>query len=298
MTARVVVRANAKINWGLELLARRDDGYHEIRTITQTVSVHDTVAVALAEAGLRLSVRGTWGAPEGPPNLCWRAAELFRERYGVPAGVTITLDKHVPAGAGLGGGSSDCVATLAALALLTGAGEAHELGELAAALGSDTVLFLTGGAAVCSGRGEIVAPLAGTRRYDLVIAKPDCSVATAEAYAMMGPEDFSDGSRMTALAALLGSSAEPARVATQLANAFEAKVAALLPPVAELRADMMAAGALGARLTGSGSAVFGLAADAVAAAQIAAKLAARGYWATAAQSTPHGFEILEGRRHE
>ena len=293
MTHRVLALAHAKINWGLEVLARRPDGFHEVRTLVHTISLHDRLEVADGAAGIALAVTGPWPVPGGRANICVRAAEAFRETFGVPAGVSIVLDKQVPPGSGLGGGSSDAVAVLLALCRLTGIRAQEAVQRIAADLGSDTVLFLFGGAALCAGRGEIVTPVDCPRQHDLVIARPACGVPTREAYALLGPDDFSAGRRVETLAAALAAGAAPDELAPHLHNAFRRKVVECYPQIGRLREEMLRAGATGAEMTGSGSAVFGLARDAQHARDIAGRLADLGYWAHAAHSLDHGCLLEE-----
>ena len=247
MTEAVTLRAFAKINWGLELLGKRADGYREIRTVTHTVSLCDDLRVEPASGGIHVTVQGDWPAPTGDRNICWRAAEAFMRRFGKPAGVRVHLNKRIPPAAGLGGGSSDAVATLAALARLTGVADAEALADLARGLGSDTALFLTGGAALCSGRGEVVCPFACPRTYYLVLAKPDCSVATPEAYGLIAPQDFTDGSCVAALAARLAAGAEPDFLCGSLCNAFRRAVGEQYPEIGGLISAVNAAGAVAQR---------------------------------------------------
>src|SRR5690242_4396149 len=150
------VRAFAKVNLRLDVLARRADGYHELRTIFQSISLHDTLQLELSRnPGLELTVRGDSALAAGPQreNLVWRAAEAFRRDVKLPGGIAITLKKRVPAGRGLGGGSSDAAATLAGLVRLTKRRIAPErLLEIAAGLGADVPFFLGGGRALGTGR--------------------------------------------------------------------------------------------------------------------------------------------------
>lgn len=293
MTQHVIALAHAKVNWGLEVLARRPDGFHEIRTLAHTISLHDRLEVAVVEAGIRLAVRGPWPVPGGRDNICVRAAEAFCEAFGAPDGASIVLDKRIPPGSGLGGGSSDAVAVLLALCRLTGIRTQEALEGIAAGLGSDTVLFLFGGATLCEGRGEIVTRVDCPRQHDLVIARPACSVATREAYALLGPEDFSGGRRVEALAGALVAGAEVAELARHLHNAFRGKVVAHHPQIGRLREEVLRAGARGSEMTGSGSAVFGIADGAYHAREMAGRLAALGYWARAARTVDYGCLLEE-----
>jgi len=293
MNPQIKLAACAKINWGLELLGKRDDGYHEILTVTHTVTLCDEVEVALTDGEIAVRVGGEWLAPEGPRNICWRAVERFRAALAPDVGALVHLHKRVPPGSGLGGGSADCVATLVGVSKLTGRGTDSDLAHLAAGLGSDTVLFLRGGAALCSGRGEVVQALPAPRTYWLVLARPLTSVSTADAYGLIGPRDFSDGAAVRKLADLIAAGAEPHLLKPSLSNAFRRPVGERYPEIEEVVADLLDAGAIAAQMTGSGSASFGLAADEHHARSLQNQMRAAGHWAAAVQTSPSGVHVLE-----
>ena len=160
------IRSHAKINWHLEVVRRRPDGYHDLRTIFQTIELADELEVERAGSGIELEVAdgGTELAADRT-NLAWRAAELYRERFGDGGvGVRIRLRKRIPIGAGLGGGSSNAAAVLAALARSDGRDPASgELLAAAAELGADVPFFLVGGVAAGLGRGDVIRALADPR---------------------------------------------------------------------------------------------------------------------------------------
>ncbi len=291
MTTSVFARAYAKINWGLELIGRRDDGYHEIVTLTHTVSLADGVTVALLDKGPRLETGGRWHVPAGAQNLCWRAAMAYADAAGVAPSLHIRLDKQIPPAAGLGGGSSDAVAVLLAAERLLGRGTQGLVVRLAAELGSDTVLFLHGGAAVCSGRGEIVSPIACPRQYHLVLARPDVDVSTREAYAAIGSEDFTDGGLTRELASRLAAGGSPGELAPYSCNAFRRAVWERYPQIGDVVENLQSAGAPLVRMTGSGSALFAVFATAARAAEVASDLRAHGTWAVAAHTVEHGVQL-------
>lgn len=301
MTASLGLDAYAKINWALELLGKRPDGYHEIRTLTQTVSLCDQLRVSVRDQvppqtpPVTLSVEGDWPAPASPSNLCWKAALAFRERFGWPESVDLWLAKEVPVGSGLGGGSSDAVAVLMALSRLSGKGDTESLLELAGKLGSDTALFVRGGAALCSGRGEIVTPVPCPREYHMVLVRPDCSVSTPEAYSLLEPSDFTRGEQVAALADHLAQGAAPTTIAGSLVNTFRDKVAQRYPQIDEVVDELCEAGALGAEMTGSGSAVFGVAENDAHARDMAQRLQDRGFWVRAVRTVPAGHRVWEDR---
>ncbi|MFW6119220.1 MAG: 4-(cytidine 5'-diphospho)-2-C-methyl-D-erythritol kinase [Planctomycetota bacterium] len=192
----LTVRAPAKVNLSLDVLGKRPDGFHEIRTVMQAVSLCDVLSFARRKDGrIRLSCRGE-DVPGGEGNLVVRAARLLQRRGGTHAGADIRLEKHIPVGGGLGGGSSDAAVTLLALNELWRLGLSEgELMELAASLGSDVAFFVRGGTAVCEGRGEKVRPALEVPVIHHVLAIPGVSVSTGAVYeaatalTTRGPDD-------------------------------------------------------------------------------------------------------------
>ena len=249
----MVIQANCKINLGLDVVRKREDGYHELETVMLPVAgLYDIVEVEPIECGVEF--RGVGIEVDCPmeKNLCVRAARLMQERYDV-GGVRIVLDKRVPFGAGLGGGSSDATAVIVAINDMYNLGlDRAELSALAAELGSDTPFFVYNSPMLCTGRGEIMTPakvdLSGLW---LMVAKPAEGVSTAEAYRGVKP-------------------AVPAMPLTELLeqpinewqgsvkNDFEPHILAAHPEILTIKNNMLDAGALYASMSGSGSAVFGL----------------------------------------
>ncbi|MDM7993193.1 MAG: 4-(cytidine 5'-diphospho)-2-C-methyl-D-erythritol kinase [Candidatus Fermentibacter sp.] len=182
MTGCISGAAEAKINLGLRILGRRDDGYHEIRSVFHTVSLADAIEVGLTDSpGIAIEVAGGDGrVPADATNLACRAASAFIERAGLPYGAAIRIRKRIPAGGGLGGGSSDAACTLRLLRELTGMDPG--IGSIALSLGSDVPFFLRGGAAVVTGRGDRISPIR-TGDFWAVIVDPGIPSSTAGAYA-------------------------------------------------------------------------------------------------------------------
>lgn len=194
-------RAYAKINLSLEVLGKRADGFHDLVSVMQTVSLCDDVTFAPAE-----EVTFTCSQPEltGPSNLVVRAANLLRQACGVSAGCSIHLEKQIPHAAGLGGGSSDAAATLRSLVTLWALTVPNDtLCRLAAQLGSDVPFFLQQGTALVEGRGERVTPLPDPPTCWYLLAKPPIQVPTADIFARLQRTAWSDGSRTHALASHL-----------------------------------------------------------------------------------------------
>lgn len=265
-SAAVRALAPAKLNWTLEVLRRRDDGYHELATVLQTLALADTVTVAPAR-GLSLAVEGAYAGRTGPPqgNLAWSAALQLRATYGVTEGAAIIIEKHVPVAAGLGGGSSDAVATLRALASLWRLDIDHEgLRTLAAGLGSDPPFFVYGGTALAEGRGERISPLPDAPAVELLLlpAPPaDDERKTARLFGLLTPAAFTDGSRTRNLAEALraGTVAGAAGVDAAYVNAFECVADAAFAGQAGRRAALLAATSGTPRLAGAGPTLYAVA---------------------------------------
>ena len=253
---RVRVRAPAKINLDLRVLRRRPDGFHEVRTILQSIALHDTLSVAARRGPLTVRCAAST-APADRDNLVWTAAAaLWRAlgRSGDPAGAAVVIRKRIPAAAGLGGASSDAASALRALRLCwKPAASRRLLEEVAATVGSDVPFFLRGGTVRATGRGERLRRLPASPPCWVVLAVPAFGVSTADAYGWWdrdGQEEVSGA----AASAPSGWRRDPGR----LRNDLEAPVARRRPEIRALAARLRAEGALHAALTGSGSVVFGL----------------------------------------
>ena len=256
------LRAPAKLNWTLEVLGDRPDGYHEVRTVLQTIALSDwvTISATLTPAtGLSLTLQGEAGPLAGEPpdaNLAYRAAVLLREEAGTRDGACIELEKGVPVAAGLGGGSSNAAAVLRGLRRLWDLSLSDdELASLGARLGADVPFFLRGGAALAAGRGDAVVPLPDGPPRRLVIAwpaRPAATDKTARMYAALHPEHHTDGARTERVAARLR--AGEAVADEDLSNVFAEALAAVDPEAA--RAFESAADLGRPHLAGSGPAFF------------------------------------------
>lgn len=252
----MILRANCKINLGLDILARREDGYHDLETVMLPVKeLYDIVEVERADSHSTFEQKGIVVDCDAESNLCMKALRLMQRLYGVGE-VRITLDKRVPFGAGLGGGSSDATAVILAVNELFALGLSEaQLIEVAAMIGSDTAFFVRNTPQLCSGRGEqmtpIELPLSGLY---LAVAKPAEGVSTKEAYSGVKP----------AVPALRLSEALKRPVGEWrdvVKNDFEPHIFAAHPEIAQLKSAMYEAGAIYASMSGSGSAVFGIFAE-------------------------------------
>ena len=259
--------APAKVNLELAVLGREESGYHQIRTIFQALTLADHVTVRRIDGEDRTRLEIT-GVPEGElgpteENLAFRAAEVFRgalraKGLGIP-GIGILLEKHVPHGAGLGGGSSDAAAVLRGLNDLTGrALEGSDLMELGARLGSDVPFFVSGASrARGSGRGERILPLEPLPQREILLAAPKEPVSTAWAYGALAR--YREGQRFhTRRSNLASGSGGWAATESRAENDFEEALFPLRPELARIKMALIEAGARPALLSGSGSAVFGV----------------------------------------
>lgn len=249
----------AKINWALYVLGRRPDSYHEISTIFQTVTLHDRLRLTL-QAGDRIEIEcDAPGIPVDESNLVYAAAAALRERYGTRQGVHIVLEKRIPAGGGLGGGSSNAAIAMLGLAHLwrveTSAGE---LAALGARLGADVPFFFTGGTALGTGLGTEVSPLPDVEETSLLIVTPGVRVLTAEAYKALSAPALTKDSADIMLSISRADAQFPRLLPYHLHNDFERVVLRLEPEIERAKRALSLAGARAALLSGSGASLFGI----------------------------------------
>ena len=252
MQKTVTVPAYAKINLGLRVLGKRPDGFHELRTVFQTISLADRLTITYEPAArTEITVEGM---PDVPDNLAARAAAAVLSELRLKASVHIHIEKRIPMGAGLGGGSSDAAAILQALPILAGCPiPMPRLFQLAAPLGSDVPFFLLGGTALGLGRGEELYPLPNLPPLEGVLITPNIHVSTPDAYRALSPTLTDSANK---LASFQESVRQP--LVEPLVNDFEAVVFAQHPQLAALKASLLSKGAYQALMSGSGSSVFAL----------------------------------------
>ncbi|GIU73159.1 MAG: 4-diphosphocytidyl-2-C-methyl-D-erythritol kinase [Bryobacteraceae bacterium] len=254
---RAAVPSFAKVNLSLKVLGRRPDGYHELRTVFQTVGLADRIEFEFAPArrGLQIELDDPLGIED---NLVLRAARLFCESERVRGRLRMRLVKRIPMGAGLGGGSGNAASVLLALGPLTGRNTSPQrLHALAASLGSDVPFFLYGGTALGLGRGEELYPLPDAPAWPALILAPDLHVSTAEAYrALRRPELTSpvDYRKLDVFQSFVWRG----QYLSGAENDFEAAVFALHPELKRWKRKLERLGAQSARLSGSGAALFGV----------------------------------------
>jgi 4-diphosphocytidyl-2-C-methyl-D-erythritol kinase len=293
----IVVRTSAKVNFCLRVLGKRADGCHDVQTVLHTIGLWDRLHLSPIAEESRITLEiNTTDVPADESNLCWRAAQLLMQRAKASPGVAIALEKSIPVEAGLGGGSSDAAATLKGLAAMLDIEGGNELlEEVAPELGADVPFFLRGGCCLAEGRGERLRALPEMAAW-LVLAVPERRVPTAQAYAALRRGTARGRRRALARAVQRAVKAveerDLERLAGALHNDFEAVAMSGISDALRARDEMLQIGCLGACLSGTGSAVFGLSPSEEEARRIAARLGEQWSWVEVVPTVPAGSSLL------
>ena len=245
-------KAYAKINLSLDIVGVRDDGYHLIKTVMQSISLHDVVSVDKLESGTTISCNDP-AVPCDERNIVYKCAKRFFERTGESFGIHIDIQKNIPSQAGLGGGSADGAAVLVLLNRLCGdILTTQELCEIGAIVGADIPFCIVGGCVLCEGIGEVLTPIDSKTELDLCIVKPDFGVSTVEAYkAFDSAEKFLHPDTDAVIKSL--ESGDKKTLADNLVNVLE-----MDERIDKIKKDLVESGAVAACMSGSGSAVFAI----------------------------------------
>ena len=260
MTDQLELKAYGKINLGLDVVRKREDGYHEVRMIMQTVGLHDRITMEKRrEPGIRTETNLPY-VPDGEGNLAYRAAKLLADEFGIEEGVKITIKKYIPVAAGMAGGSTDAAAVLVGMNRLFSLGlSRRELMSRGVKLGADVPYCILRGTALSEGIGEILTELKPAPQCHVVLAKPQVSVSTKAVYGKLRanelrPEQHPDIDGMVE-AIREGSLAG---VTARLGNVLETVTIPDHPEIGTIKEILMDQGAEGALMSGSGPTVFGL----------------------------------------
>jgi 4-diphosphocytidyl-2-C-methyl-D-erythritol kinase len=276
----LTLKAPAKINWFLKVVRRRDDGFHEIQSVVQKVSLYDLITFSLSD---RLVLTTDSDIPT-EDNLVYKAANLLKNRYKVNDGASIDLKKSIPLGAGLGGGSSDAATALMGLNRLWSLGlTLYELSEIAQELGSDVPFFLHSSVSYIYGRGEKVIPGTAEVPVYLLLVKPGFDVSTAWAYnniSELTKEAVKEDNIRYFLRKI--GKAEISDIAGGIFNDLEPVTVSRYPVIAEIKERLLTQGAAVSLMSGSGSAVFGVFESETMAAE--ASGAFKGFWTAVVQT--------------
>ena len=256
----ITEKAYAKLNLSLDILSRRDDGYHEMRMVMQSISLADEVTITRREAGVSVSTNLKY-LPCDDRNIAGRAARIFFSRTGIAGGADIVIKKRVPVCSGMAGGSSDAAAVLRGLCRLYGAPlSGDELRDMGRELGSDVPFCVEGGTVLATGRGDVLEELTPLPDCTLTICKPYFSISTPELFSRIRCERIRCRPDTDGLLAAL-ENGDLKNIARRMYNVFEDVLPRNASDIGVIKQTLMEHDALGAIMTGTGSAVFGLFAD-------------------------------------
>lgn len=251
------MKAYAKINLGLDVVGRLENGYHEVRMVMQTVGIYDELSFEKIPAGIRVTT-DHGELPTGEDNLIYKAAKLMRENYGIQEGIHIHLQKNIPIAAGMAGGSTDAAATLKGINRLFAVGaERSELMELGVKIGADVPYCVMGGTALAEGIGEKLTILVDAPDCFLLVAKPDINVSTKYVYEHLDAEGVTNHPDIDGMVEAIGEG-NLQGVIGRMGNVLENVTVKAYPVIAKLKTRMRELGAEGSMMSGSGPTVFGI----------------------------------------
>ena len=249
----IALKAPAKVNYRLDVLGKRPDGYHDLRMIMQRIDLCDEITVSLVDRPGITVICGSDCAPDGEENIAWRAARAILTQSGIESGIDIRITKQIPVAAGLGGGSSDAATVLLGLNELLGAGfTVDELMDIGVTLGADVPFFVFGKTALAEGIGEKLTAVEAVPELWLAVINPNVPVSTAWVYKNL---ELTNPKEQIKIPLFYGNVSE---VAAILHNDLEAVTIGRFPLIARIKQQLLAQGAVGALMSGSGSTVFGI----------------------------------------
>ncbi len=251
------IKAYAKINLGLDVVRRLENGYHEVRMVMQSVNIYDTITVRKTDEGIRLTSDSD-ELPLDGNNLICRAASLMREHYGLAGGVNIHLCKNIPIAAGMAGGSTDAAAVMLAMnELFEIKASGEELMGLGVKIGADVPFCIMGGTALAEGIGEKLTRLSSAPRCHLLVAKPDIGVSTKYVYEHLDSEGIIAHPDIDGMVNAIGQGSLQG-IIDRLGNVLENVTVQAYPVISRIKARMIDFGAKGSLMSGSGPTVFGI----------------------------------------
>ena len=258
---KMELKALGKINLGLDVLGRRENGYHDVRMVMQTLYLYDQITIEKTEKpGIELSTN-LFYLPVNENNLAYRAADLLMQEFGVEEGVKITLEKHIPVAAGMAGGSSNAAAVLYGINRMFSLGlSQEELMERGVKLGADVPYCIMRGTVLAEGIGEILTPLPAMPRCTVLVAKPPISVSTKLVYEKLDAHEIENHPDIDGVLEGLERQ-DLKKIASSMGNVLERVTVEEYPVIVEIKEMMKENGALNAMMSGSGPTVFGLYSD-------------------------------------
>ncbi len=255
---QVKIKAMAKVNLGLDVLRRRENGYHDVKMVMQTVDLYDELTLTKTEDNAIRITTNVGELPLNEDNLIYKAANLLFEKAGKKYGVFIHLDKNIPIAAGMAGGSTDAAATLLALNELFGFGfDKEELAGIGVKIGADVPYCIYGGTCLSEGIGEILTKLPDAPNCYIVIAKPPIGVSTKYVYENLHIETVSEHPDMDGMVEAIRNGSLKG-VTDKMGNVLETVTVKKYPEIAEMKKCLLENGAENALMSGSGPTVFGI----------------------------------------
>lgn len=258
MSDTLTLKALAKINLGLDVLGRRENGYHDVRMVMQTIYLYDNITIKKTqEPGIQLE-SNLFYLPMDEKNIAYKAAKLLMDEFQIPGGVHITLDKHIPVAAGMAGGSSNAAAVLVGMNRMFSLGLSEkELMERGVKLGADVPYCVMRGTVLAEGIGEVLTPLAPVPKCYVLIAKPGVSVSTQMVYEKLDAQEITEHPDIDGIIEGLENQ-DLHKVAASMGNVLELVTIEEYPVIEEIKNVMKEQGALNAMMSGSGPTVFGI----------------------------------------
>ncbi|MGX8714249.1 MAG: 4-(cytidine 5'-diphospho)-2-C-methyl-D-erythritol kinase [Lachnospiraceae bacterium] len=255
---QIRLKAMAKVNLSLDVLRRREDGYHEVRMIMQSVNLYDKLFIAESEEpGIRLTTNRSF-LPTGPDNLVYRAADLLMTEFGIRSGLDIHLDKFIPVAAGMAGGSTDAASTLIGINRIFDLGlSCQDLMDRGVRLGADIPYCILGGTALSEGIGEVLTPLPDAPKGYILIAKPAVSVSTKYVYSNLHLDQVTSHPDIDGQIDAIRRQ-DFLDMADLCGNVLETVTISAYPEIQKIKDFMLKTGASGSLMSGSGPTVFGL----------------------------------------
>ncbi len=258
MNQRLELKALAKINLGLDVLGQRENGYHDVRMIMQTIYLYDNVILQKTEnPGIHLKTNLSF-LPVDDKNIAYKAAKLLMDEFNIEGGIEITLEKRIPVAAGMAGGSSNAATVLVGMNRLYGLGlSEQELMKRGVQLGADVPYCIMRGTAIAEGIGEILKPLAPMPKCYILVAKPGINVSTKTIYEKLDAHEIEEHPDIDGVIAGL-ETGDLEKVAESMGNVLERVTIEDYPIIQDIKDVMKSSGALGAMMSGSGPTVFGI----------------------------------------
>lgn len=253
----ISLNAHAKLNLSLDVLSKREDGYHNLQMIMQTVQLHDTITIEEITAGVEIDCEAPY-VPNNSSNIAYKAAELMINRFGLDAGVRIRIEKRIPVAAGLAGGSSDAAAVLKGINSLFKLGiSQQELMEISKTIGADVPYCIMGGTAMAEGIGEKITPLPKMDSIPVILVKPRFGVSTASVFKSLDLNNVGERPKTEMIIDAL-KRGDINFIAENLCNVLESVTVTKYPLIGKIKKDLTDKGAMGSIMSGSGPTVFGL----------------------------------------